>query len=575
MLIRLFRPLLDLFIRFLPVMLLPVAPSFSTELMEPLTLSSENGVLDLLMVAKAAAIQTLPKAPTGWVYEICKRPANGANACPAVNSGIPNYYGGTLLRLQPGDHLKVHLVNQLPMALDSKHAIEPGREFLTLNPTNIHTHGLLVAPNGPSATNPTYGDNVFVLTFNSANGKPIESPHMHSAIRYDFTDYDIHIPNAHPSGLFWFHPHSHGVALNQISAGLSGLISVGSVGDYVCKAQSCASFASHIGVRHIMLKDTQILPSGKLQDQEDPALCAPTLQTGEGPRQGSCAGQDESASGGPNYTNGKWFFTLNGQQYPTMPVQSSGGEIWRIANTSGSVTYDLNLWNSSQNRNMLVQVLSVDGVSVSPTNGISKQTVAEINGTKFVPEVCPGVEPAGSDDAFDEPVCTRTLHMMPSSRMEVWVSYRTSKDELTSPPQGSFAVFRTRGYQTGPSGDSWPAVDLARVEFQAPADAAMPQALRLKGEALSMLAPLALSSSMSAENAAVAPDTSCKSLPPGHIRRIFYSVPTSNLSAFGLAAEELDEHGNVVGTPVTDVTPFKPHATDHLRPSWPKQHAGN
>src|SRR5450755_2861469 len=74
---------------------------------------------------------------------------------------------------------KVHLVNQLPLALDSDHASEPGHSFLTLNPTNIHTHGMLVSPNGPTATNPAYGDNVFVLTFNGANGKPEMSPHMH------------------------------------------------------------------------------------------------------------------------------------------------------------------------------------------------------------------------------------------------------------------------------------------------------------------------------------------------------------------------------------------------------------
>ena len=45
----------------------------AADLKEPLTLSSENGVLDILMIAKVEPIHTLPSAPTGWVYEICNR----------------------------------------------------------------------------------------------------------------------------------------------------------------------------------------------------------------------------------------------------------------------------------------------------------------------------------------------------------------------------------------------------------------------------------------------------------------------------------------------------------------------
>ena len=39
-------------------------------------------------------------------------------------------------------------------------------------------------------------------------------------------EYAIHLVN-HPSGLFWFHPHMHGVALNQVTSGMSGVITVG------------------------------------------------------------------------------------------------------------------------------------------------------------------------------------------------------------------------------------------------------------------------------------------------------------------------------------------------------------
>ncbi len=233
-----------------------------------------------------------------------------------------------------------------------------------------------------------------------------------------------------------------------------------------------------------------------------------------------------------------------------------GGEIWRLTNASGSATYDLKLWNQNQKRNMLFQVVSLDGVSVSPTADLSNQQKAEISGGKFKPEACPSN--LSRSYHAKEALCTRLLHMMPSSRAEIWVCYRDRKDGLASPPKDASAVFQTAGYQTGPSGDYWPAVDLARVEFNGRDDVRMPATLEVNGEASAMHAPNSLASNVAAENRSVTPDKSCKPLPPGHVRRIFYGVPTGNLDAFGLAYEELDEHGQVVGTPATDVTPFNP-----------------
>src|ERR1700745_2432806 len=75
----------------------------AADLVEPLTLQSRGGVLDILMVARPGSVPALsPFNPTGWVYEICPRPANGSEACP-TGATAPNYYGGTRLRLQQGD----------------------------------------------------------------------------------------------------------------------------------------------------------------------------------------------------------------------------------------------------------------------------------------------------------------------------------------------------------------------------------------------------------------------------------------------------------------------------------------
>ncbi len=527
----------------------------AADLKEPITLSSANGVLDILMIAKAGSINTLPGAPTGWVFQICRRPADNSNTCPP-DAGSPNYYGGTRLQLEQGDLLKVRLVNQLPLALDSEHAAEPGHEFLRLNPVNIHTHGLIVSPHGPTASDPTYGDNIFVLTFNSANGKPEVTPHLHADVRYDYTDYSIRIPASHPSGLFWFHPHAHGLALNQISAGLAGIITIGHPSDYVCKNFACAALLPSIGLRHILLKDAQVLPNGQLQTQEDPDFSDPQRDPDESPRLGHAAGVDTSDQGGPDYQGGQWFFTLNGQLYPTLPVTSPAGEIWRITNTSGSATYNLNLFSPAQNRNMIMQVVASDGVSISPSADMTLGQMTQIGGSKFKPEACP-VTHGFAAIAGQASLCTRNLLLMPSARVEVWVSYRNSQDMVASAPQNSYAVLRTTGFQTGPAGDSWPAVDLARVNFNSSLQLNMQGLLGLAGEANNVSSPAVLANQLSAANKA-AETANCKALPAGHMRRIFYAVPTTDLDAFGLAYEEIDEKGRVVGPPATDVTAFNP-----------------
>jgi FtsP/CotA-like multicopper oxidase with cupredoxin domain len=521
------------------------------ELQEPLTLTSENGVMDILMVAKAAPINTLPSSPTGWVYEICKRPTDNSDSCP-VRGNEPNYYGGTLLRLYAGDLLKIHLVNQLPLVNDSDHAQEPGHEFLLLNPTNLHTHGMLVSPRAATPDNPTWGDNVFVLTFNSANGKPVMSPHMHSAVRYGYTDYEIKIPVNHPSGLFWFHPHAHGIALNQVTAGLAGIITVGRPDDYICRDGYCGNFMRSSRIRHMILKDTQVLANGTLQDEEDPDFCGGGTPT-PGARKGDCDGGDNTDDEGGDFTNGKWYFIVNGQMFPTISMNEPNGEVWRITNTSGGVTYDLSLWNEAQKRNMLMQVLSVDGVSISPDAGMSAADISEIDGSKFLPKTCPAASPWPF-----QPVCARRLHMMPSSRLEVWVTYRDARDRVAAAPNGASAVFRTNGYQSGPSGDSWPLANLANVQFTNHTRKAEVPAIVVKGDANKMMMPRELSRDMDGDNRRVGVDNTCHALPTGHMRRIFYGNPTTDLDGFGLAYEEVDEHGNVVGKAATDVEEFNP-----------------
>ncbi len=93
-------------------------------------------------------------------------------------------FAGPVLRLWPGDKLRVHFQNRLA------------------EPSNLHFHGMQTSPRGNS-------DNVHLLV---PAGK-------------DF-DYEVKIPRDQPPGTYWYHAHPHGLSEKQVGLGLSGALIV-------------------------------------------------------------------------------------------------------------------------------------------------------------------------------------------------------------------------------------------------------------------------------------------------------------------------------------------------------------
>lgn len=91
---------------------------------------------------------------------------------------------GRTWRVRPGDRIDVRLRNELD------------------TPTNLHTHGLAVSPRGN-------GDNPFLSI------DPGES-----------IDYTFQLPEDHPTGVAWYHPHRHGTVADQLFGGLYGALIV-------------------------------------------------------------------------------------------------------------------------------------------------------------------------------------------------------------------------------------------------------------------------------------------------------------------------------------------------------------
>ncbi len=574
------------------------APSttFAETLVEPPVFSSEDGVLDIMMVAMPQPIPSISFAPpgnssiihpTGWIYQVCLRPESGLS-CPS-GGGTVSPYGGVRLALQPGDTLKVRYVNRLPKVDPKKlrHENDPGEANLYLNPTNLHTHGLITPARAATLSDPTFGDFVFVSIFNSGNGIPTpQTTHQHGPIVMDSVDYKITIPANHPSGLFWFHPHVHGIALNQVVQGMSGMITIGGVGDNV-RGDAVDTPWPDANVRHLMLKEIQVLAGGTINfdsgpqpvangevlNQEDTSFCAQFPAAGE-IRHGSCPGQDNSGSGGSNFTGGNWYMTVNGQQFPTIPVATADGEIWRLATGAGSFSWDLRLVDDASQQPMTMQLIAIDGVAVHLPQDTTMGSMIEMAGGRFKVVPCPDAKVIGST----VPVCVNEIVMMPSSRTEFWVVYRNADRRISAPPNGASATLKMVGLTMG-TGDAWPSVDLAKVQFNqsgprkftnnqlvvsGPADAA---GVRQQGGIFNSKVPGSSAAAFSA---------GCVPLPKGHRRRIFFGFSDVTINnTFALGYEEVDMKGNVVpGTqkPAPDqLERFDPAHTTVCLPLGPGQ----
>src|SRR5262249_42802409 len=363
---------------------------------EPPVFTSQNGVLDILMTAKAKPIPTLnftsPSTgktinPPGWAYEICQRTSSGQTTCP-IGPGTVWDYGGIRLALTKGDTLKIHFTDMLPPFDPKKllHSVdEPNDVF---NPTNLHTHGLLTPARAATRLNPTWGDDIFVQVFNPANGtpNPAFNPHNMGDVVVGSINYNIRVPPNHPSGLLWYHAHLHGIALEQLSHGMSGLLTIGSVGDFVTGDVNTTPWPD-ANVRHLLLKDVQVaaagtrdfgatcpgnvpcgpqpVADGEIEGHTDAAFCNQFPASPSEVREGSCAGVDQTANGDDNFTGGVWYFTVNGIEYPTIPITKPDGEIWRLGTGAGSLSWDLRLVNDQTGSPMVVQLVAIDGVAVT------------------------------------------------------------------------------------------------------------------------------------------------------------------------------------------------------------------
>ncbi|MBD2093286.1 multicopper oxidase family protein [Microcoleus sp. FACHB-1515] len=173
------------------------------------------------------------------------------------------------LEAKPGDTVRIHFTNKLSQ------------------PTNLHYHGLHVTP----ADN---ADNVFLSI----------SPN-------EQLTYEFQIPQNHPAGTFWYHPHRHGTVAEQVFGGLAGLFIVRGDLDEIPEVKAAQE-------EFLVLQDFDPNASGQ-PNAPDPM----TLMRG---REGA-------------------LITVNRQVNPTLSIASGGLLRLRLLNASPSRFYRLALEN--------------------------------------------------------------------------------------------------------------------------------------------------------------------------------------------------------------------------------------
>ena len=235
---------------------------------------------------------------------------------------------GPTLHVEPGETIDITLDNQLEVIPAIHEGSNPnsaescGGADKPLDPhshddppdsgpqyTNMHFHGLHVTPTTRRLPDGStiYGDNVLVSL-----------PKGKSHIQFP-------VPKDHEQGTFWYHAHRHGCTDDQVFRGLAGLLVVGD-----SREELPARFRE-VRTRSLALKDLQVERKGgahKIPANHD------WIQT----------------------TNR----TVNGVFQPRMTIEPRETQLWRLANTSSAVWYDVALVDEQDDPDPLT-IVAQDG----------------------------------------------------------------------------------------------------------------------------------------------------------------------------------------------------------------------
>ena len=255
--------------------------------------------------------------------------------------------------------------------------------------TNVHFHGLTVPP-------VCHQDDV-LNTLIEAGDAPFE--------------YRLRIPANEPPGLYWYHPHVHGMSKAQVLGGASGALIVEGV-------ERTNPALAGLAERVFIIRDRELVNPDAAPVQTDSMPPPLVMRDAEGDILNTGTG-----GGKPAKDLTLNFVPVPFPTYTPAVIELKPGErqLWRILNASAITYLDLQLLVDNQLQ--VLNVVSLDGVPVSQGSG---------------------VHILGQSHAL----------VPPAGRIEIVVK---------GPKEGQKVVLVTRTVDTGPAGENDPTRPLATI----------------------------------------------------------------------------------------------------------------
>ncbi|MHB8622198.1 MAG: multicopper oxidase family protein [Sulfuricaulis sp.] len=271
---------------------------------QPPALFSQNGVLSVQ-----------------FSYQTRVDSAGRTLFCFMTPDGLEN----PTLHVKPGDHLLVTVTNNTPaqpltMSLNPPNC---GATMMGNSSLNIHFHG--------TNTSPTcHQDEVIKTIINSG----------------ETFQYNVAFPTNEPPGLYWYHPHIHGIADPAVLGGASGALVVDGI-------QNIQPAVSGLRQRILVIRD-QHQAQGLA---EGPAGC-----TNDVPFQDITVNNVPIDSYQAVVPGGPVTFSP-----AVLKMEPGEKQFWRVSNSSADTILDLQVQYDGVAQT--IQLVGIDGVSVNSQDG--------------------------------------------------------------------------------------------------------------------------------------------------------------------------------------------------------------
>jgi FtsP/CotA-like multicopper oxidase with cupredoxin domain len=328
-----------------------------------------------------------------------------ASLAPTVNASLSSPSGAAANDQAPSHSQMLPATTRLQADTSSHHhASSQGctAAAMTAASTNLHFHGLSVPPR-------CHQDDV-LNTLVDPGDQPFE--------------YRFRIPADEPPGLYWYHPHVHGMTKAQVLGGASGALIVEGI------ERTHAALAG-MAERVFIIRDGELLNPDAAPLQTDAVPPPMVVRDSEGDILNTGTG-----GGKPAKDLSINFVPVAFPEYTPAVIKLRPGErqLWRILNASAITYLDLQLLIGNQLQ--AIGVVGLDGVPIG--DGI----------------------PHDSDSAPTHILWQSHAIVPPAGRIEIIVK---------SPPAGTRASLVTRTVDTGPAGENDPTRPLATVIAEAAA----------------------------------------------------------------------------------------------------------